>query len=101
MNGYKLLVTYNVLAHREMEYRRFVIQRWLPGMQEQGLEPGEILHTLWGEYPSRLIVLYAPDLTTMQQLLTSAEWQSWHEQLDKMVRNLEYQVVPARPWMQF
>jgi len=101
MNGYKLLVTYNVLAHREMEYRRFVIQRWLPGMQEQGLEPGEILHTLWGDYPARLIVLYAPDKATVKQLLTSAEWQSWHEQLEKMVRNLRYQVVPARPWMQF
>lgn len=101
MNGYKLLVTYNVLAHREMEYRRFVIQRWLPGMQEQGLEPGEILHTLWGDYPPRLIVLYAPDLSTLRQLLASDEWQNWHEQLDKMVRNLEYKVVPAHPWMQF
>jgi hypothetical protein len=86
MNGYKLLVTYNVLAHREMEYRRFVIQRWLPGMQEQGLELGEILHTLWGDYPARLIVLYAPDIATMKQLLTSAEWKSWYTQLDKMVR---------------
>jgi len=101
MNGFKLLVTYNVLAHREMEYRRFVIQRWLPGMREQGLDPGEMLHTLWGDYPARLTVLYAPDLSTLRRLLASDEWQSWHEQLDKMVRNLEYKVVPAHPWMQF
>jgi len=101
MDGYKLLITYNVLAHREMEYRRFMIQRWFPGMQKQGLEPGEMLHTLWGDYPVRLVVLYAPDRDTVEQALSSAEWQQWHEQLQKLVRNLQYKVVEAQPWLQF
>ena len=101
MNGYKLLLTYNYLAHREMEYRRFMIQRWLPAMQDLGLEPGEILHTLWGEYPSRLVVLYAADLDTVEDALESAEWDRWYEQLQSFVRNLQFRVVPAQPWLQF
>lgn len=101
MNGYKLLVTYNYLAHREMEYRRFMIQRWLPAMQDLGLEPGEVLHTLWGDYPNRLVVLYAADIDTVSDALASDEWDHWHEQLHTFVRNLQYRVVPAHPWLQF
>jgi hypothetical protein len=101
MDGYKLLVTYNVLAHREMEYRRFMIQRWLPVMQKLGLEPGEMLHTLWGDYPVRLVVLYAPDRETIEKALASDEWRQRHGQLQKLVRDLEYRIVSARPWLQY
>lgn len=101
MNGFKLLITYNPLTHREMEYRRFMIQRWLPGMQELGLQPVDVMHTLWGSYPIRLIVLYAPDLDTMEEAMGGQAWQEWHEQLHTFVRNLRYRVVAARTWLQF
>ena len=101
MNGYKLIVTYNYLTHREMEYRRFMIQRWMPAMQGMGLEPGEVLHTLYGDYPLRMVVLYAPDLETIERIMASDEWQAWHERLYQYVRNLQYRVVPAKPWLQF
>ncbi|RME85773.1 MAG: hypothetical protein D6775_01955 [Caldilineae bacterium] len=100
-NGYKLLVTYNYLSHRELEYRRFMIQRWIPAMQELGLEPGDVLHTMYGDYPRRLVVLYAPNLETLQRALESEAWQQWHERMLTFVRNLDYRVVPARPWLQF
>lgn len=101
MNGYKLLVTYNPLTHRELEYRRFMIQRWMPAMQQLGFEPGEVMHTMWGKYPLRLIVLYASELDVIQEALEGEEWQTWHEQLHTFVRNLKYRVVPAKPWLQF
>jgi len=101
MNGYKVLITYNFLAHREMEYRRFMIQRWMPAMQDLGLEPGEVLHTLWGSYPTRLVVLYAPNVEIIERAMHSNTWEKWHEELYHYVRNLSYRVVPARPWLQF
>ncbi len=101
MNGYKLLITYNFLTHREVEYRRFMIQRWIPAMQEFGFEPGEILHTMWGEHPMRLIILYASDLQVVETAMEGEAWQTWHEQLSSFVRNLRYRVVEARPWLQY
>ena len=101
MTGYKILVTYNYLTHRELEYRRFMIQRWLPAMQEMGFEPTEVLHTMWGDYPARLIVLYAPDMQTVERIMSSSDWQEWHEHLYDFVRNLKYRVVSAQPWFQF
>ncbi|MCO6451740.1 MAG: hypothetical protein J5I90_13230 [Caldilineales bacterium] len=101
MNGFKLLVTYNFLAHRELEYRRFMIQQWIPAMQQMGFEPGEVLHTMWGNYPARLVVLYAPDRETVERIMNSEEWQRWHQQLHGFVRNLRYRVMPSRPWLQF
>jgi hypothetical protein len=47
--GYKLLLTYDYLPGREMAYRRFMINQWLPAMQTLGLEPLELYHTMWGE----------------------------------------------------
>lgn len=101
MNGYKILISYYYLTHREMEYRRFMIQRWLPAMQDMELVPGELLHTLWGDYPTRLVVLYAPDQKLLQKVLGGEEWQHWHEQLLGYVHDLHYRAVRARPWLQF
>ncbi len=99
--GYKLLVTYNYLPGREMAYRRFMINQWLPAVQSLGLEPLEIFHTMWGEYPVRQISLYAPDLATLRRALRSREWALWWQRLGHYVRELDYCIVPARPWFQF
>ncbi len=101
MDGYKLLITYNYLNYREREYYRFMVQQWLPGMQALGFEPGEVMHTQWGKYPARLIVLYAGDLGMLRKAMHSAEWERWHQQLRTFVTDLSYRVVPARPWLQF
>ncbi len=100
MNGYKILISYYYLTHRELEYRRFMIQRWLPAMQEMGLVPSELMHTLWGDYPTRLIVLYAPNKDLLEHVLASDEWQHWHDMLREYVHSLRYRVVLARPWLQ-
>ena len=101
MDGYKVLVTYNFLMHRELEYRRFMIQQWIPAMQALGLEPGEVLHTLWGDYPARRLVLYARDYETLVNAVRGEEWQHWRQQMRGYVRDLRYRIVPARPWLQF
>ena len=99
--GYKLLVVYNYLPGREMAYRRFMVNQWLPAMQALGLEPLEIFHTMWGDYPIRQISLYAPDLDTLRRALSSREWELWRQRLERYVSELDICIVPARPWFQF
>ena len=100
MEGYKILVSFNPLHQHEMAYRRFIVQRWLPAMQELGLVPGEIMQTIWGDYADRLIVLYVPDEALLRSVILGEEWQHWHEKLRPYVHNLRYRVVEARPWLQ-
>lgn len=99
--GYKLLFTYNYLPGREMAYRRFIINQWLPAMQALGLEPLDLYHTMWGDYPVRMVVLYAPNKTILHQALHSNEWDFWLRRLNRFVTDLRYCIMPAREWFQF
>lgn len=101
VSGYKLLITYNYLAGRETAYRRFMVNQWLPAMQALGLQPLDLYHTMWGDYPVRLVALYAADAATIQQALASSEWDFWLKRLTRYVTDLSYCVVPAREWFQF
>jgi hypothetical protein len=99
--GYKLLLTYDYRPGREMAYRRFMINQWLPAMQTLGLEPMELYHTMWGEYPVRLVVMYAASAKIMHDALNSGEWEFWWRRLQRYVDNLDYCIVPARDSFQF
>ena len=101
MQGYKLLITYDYLPGREMAYRRFMINQWLPAMQSLGLEPLELYHTMWGGYPVRLVALYAPDEETLRRAVNSNEWEFWWRRLGRFVDNLNMCIVVAREWLQF
>ena len=101
LQGYKLLVVFNYRPGREVAYRRFMINQWIPAMQALGLQPLEIFHTMWGDYPVRQVSLYAPSQEHLQRILTSREWALWWERLEHYVTDLDYCVVPARPWFQF
>ena len=99
--GYKLILTYDYLPGREMAYRRFMINQWLPAMQALGLEPLELFHTMWGEYPVRQVVMYAASARSLHNALNSGEWDFWWRRLHRFVDNLDYCIVPARDWFQF
>ena len=101
ISGYKLLITYDYLVGREMAYRRFMVNQWLPAMHALGLEPMELYHTMWGRYPVRLVVLYVADAEILRRALLSKEWELWWQRLQRFVDNLDYCVVPARQWFQF
>ena len=99
--GYKLLFTYDYMPDREMAYRRFMVNQWLPAMHALGLEPIDLYHTMWGDYPVRMVVLYAANSTILQQALHSHEWNFWMQRLQHFVTDLRYCIVPARRWFQF
>jgi hypothetical protein len=99
--GYKLLITYDYLPGREMAYRRFMINQWLPAMQTLGLEPLELYHTMWGAYPLRLVVMHAADAKILHDALHSGEWDFWWKRLHRFVNNSDFCIVPAQDWFQF
>ena len=97
----KLLLAYNIKPHRESEYHRFVLNEFLPAVQDLGLYMVEGWHTAYGDYPTRLLAFRANSDINLRQILRTPEWRETRNKLLKYVRDYEERVVPARNMFQF
>ncbi|NCF66135.1 MAG: hypothetical protein JSV68_14635 [Anaerolineaceae bacterium] len=94
--GLKLLLSYHVNQEKQQEYHKFVMGRYLPALQSMGFQMSEAWHTAYGDAPNRLIGLVCNDETTMNELLSSDEWDSLNDQLEEFVSDLDYKFIPYR-----
>jgi hypothetical protein len=94
--GLKLLLSYHVNQEKQQEYHKFVMGRYLPALQSMGFQMSEAWHTAYGDAPNRLIGLVCNDETTMNELLSSDEWDSLNDQLEEFVSDLDYKLIPYR-----
>lgn len=94
--GLKLLLSYHVNLEKQQEYHKFVMGRYLPTLQSMGFQMSEAWHTAYGDAPNRLIGLVCNDETTMNELLSSDEWDSLNDQLEEFVSDLDYKFIPYR-----
>lgn len=96
----KLLLTWDILPGREQEYFEFVVREFIPGIQSLGLEPTDAWLTIYGEQPQILTGIKAKDLTTLNAVMVSDEWDAIITRLLDYVNNLEIKTVRARPGFQ-
>ena len=94
--GLKLLLSYHVNQEKQQEYHKFVMGHYLPTLQSMGFQMSEAWHTAYGDAPNRLIGLVCNDETTMNELLSSDEWDSLNDQLEEFVSDLDYKFIPYR-----
>jgi hypothetical protein len=98
---YKLLLTYNILLHRQEAYLRFIVDEFIPTLQTLGLESKEVWHTAYGDYPIRLLVFVSESPEAMQRALESETWREMEEKLKTFVADYTRRVVPSQPYFQF
>jgi hypothetical protein len=91
----KLLMTWDIIPGKEQEYFEFVVREFVPGMQGLGIQPTEAWYTTYGERPQILTGGVAKDLSTMETLLDSSEWETLRDRLLDYVTNFEWKVVEA------
>jgi len=96
ISGLKLLLSYEVLPETIQEYRQFVLQQYIPTMQNLGFQISEAWHTAYGDAPNRLIGFVCRDRATLDDLLISEQWRSLNDQLETYVTEFSYKVVPYR-----
>ena len=96
----KLLMTWDILPGREQEYFEFVVRDWIPGIQRLGLEPSDAWYTMYGEQPQILAAAQTSNLSSLQHILDSQDWQSLTRQLLDYVEDFNYKIVPARSGFQ-
>ena len=96
VKGLKLLLTYDVIPERQQEYYQFIMARYLPGLQEMGMQMSEAWHTAYGDSPNRLIGFVCSDQNTLDKLLESDLWHTLNDELEGFVTEFSYKIVPFR-----
>lgn len=94
--GVKLLLSYEVGAESLQEYHQFVMGRYIPLMQKMGLQVSEAWHTAYGDQPNRLIGFVCENEQTMNDLLEDEQWTALNQQLEELVTDFSYKVIPYR-----
>jgi hypothetical protein len=97
---YKLLLSWDILPGREQEYFEFVVREFIPGIQTLGLEPSDAWLTIYGDQPQILTGVKANSLSSINQIISSEEWDNMIVKLLDYVENLEIKTVKAKPGFQ-
>jgi hypothetical protein len=98
---YKLLVVYDVRPEVYAVYQRYVLNEFIPAMQEMGLYMLGAWHTAYGRYPARQIEFVMETLDTMRAALQNERWLTLEEQLKSYTDHYERKLVRFRDGFQF
>jgi hypothetical protein len=96
----KLLMSWDIKPGRDSEYFEFVVREFVPGITRLGLQPTEAWFTIYGDRPQVLTGGITEDLSAMQRILASREWQKLHSRLLEMVTNYRQKIVRATGTLQ-
>lgn len=97
----KLLLSYDIVPEYQEEYMNFMVNVFVPTLQRIGLVNAGVWHTVYGDYPARLLVFVADDQDTMEQALAGKTWKDLEAKLGKYVKDYSRRVVPFQPGFQF
>ncbi|NJN92965.1 MAG: hypothetical protein HC875_02185 [Anaerolineales bacterium] len=71
----KILMSWDIKPGSESEYFEFIVREFAPGIMKLGVQPTEAWYTVFGEGPQILTGCVAEDLSSMQSVLSSHDWQ--------------------------
>ncbi|MBI5303359.1 MAG: hypothetical protein HY868_14585 [Chloroflexi bacterium] len=95
-----LLMTYNIIPLTQEDYMRFMVNVFMPMLQNIGLTNAGVWHTAYGNYPMRLLVFVA-DEDALKRALASETWGDMESKLKTFVEDYTLRVAPFRPGFQF
>ncbi|MGH2582628.1 MAG: hypothetical protein ACRDFQ_07005 [Anaerolineales bacterium] len=100
MSAVKLLMTWDIQQGREEDYFEFHIRKFIPALEGLGIALSEAWLTVYGEQPRLLAEAVIPSLDSARKVLDSAGWDDLGTQMENLVENFDYKVVPARSGFQ-
>ncbi len=96
MSSIKLLMTWDIQPGREEDYFEFHIRKFVPALEGLGVALSEAWLTVYGEQPRLLAEAVMPSMDNARQVLDSSAWQDLGVQMQELVDNFDYKLVPAR-----
>jgi len=91
----KLLMSWDIKPGSESDYFEFIVREFAPGIMKLGLQPTEAWYTVFGDGPQILTGGVAEDLSAMQSILSSGDWQKLQRKLFSYVTNFKFKIVRA------
>ncbi|QYK51415.1 MAG: hypothetical protein KF701_02710 [Anaerolineales bacterium] len=96
MSSIKLLMTWDIQPGREEDYFEFHIRKFVPALEGLGVALSEAWLTVYGEQPRLLAEAVIPTMDKARSVLESGAWQDLGLQMQELVDNFDYKLVPAR-----
>ena len=89
----KLLMQWDIKMGREQEFSEFVVREFAPKLMQLGVEPSEVLYTMYGEGPQMLAIGAAESHEKLVDILASTKWGELHKKLLTYVTNYHQKIV--------
>lgn len=99
-NLFKLILTYDIRPESGQEYYQFVLGKYVPAVQNMGLEMMEAWTASYGDVPNRTLAFVSRDRETMMDLIDDDEWNDLNDELLEFVTDFDYKVVKHRKGFQ-
>lgn len=91
----KLLMAWDILPGKEEDYFEFHIRSFIPALESLNLSLNEAWLKVYGDGPRLMAEALIPNIKLANRVLHSKEWQTLNHQLDELVENFDYKVIPA------
>ena len=85
---------WNIKMGREQDFSEFVVREFAPKLMQLGIEPNEVLYTMYGEGPQMLTIGAVDSREKLVEILGSDGWNELHTKLLSFVTNYTHKAVP-------
>lgn len=90
----RLLMQWDIKMGREQDFSEFVVREFAPRLMQLGIEPSEVLYTMYGQGPQMLTLGVVESKEKLEEILRSPGWKKLHEKLLTYVTNYSHKAVP-------
>jgi len=97
----KLLLSYDIDEEIMEAYYRFLMQRFVPLLDKNGIKLIEAWHTTYGSGPMRLLTFTSDMAETMTEFIASDTWDELQEELSGYITDFTFKLAPDRSRFQF
>ena len=85
---------WDIKTGREQDFSEFVVREFAPKLMQLGVQPSEVLYTMYGGGPQMLAIGIVESREKATTIVQSGGWQKLHTKLMNYVTNYRLRVVP-------
>ena len=89
----KLVMQWDIKSGREQEFSEFVVREFAPRLVKLGIEPTEILYTMYGDGPQMYTSVVVDSQDKLAEILHSDGWKTLHQKLLAYITNYNQKVI--------
>ncbi len=98
---YKILMTYDILPHKQEGYYRYVLGEFVPRLRNMGLPMISAWHVVYGSYPQRMLEFGCDSRKLAHALFIDLSYRRMEDRLKTYTENFTRRLVIYRDGFQF